>query len=374
MPQLLTADAYSRNIARRKAARVQTIPSTFRRWLLGRRNKARLGRSLRLLFICNYPQARYGIVEGLRQAGADVIALDTLVDGVAVRGLIEKACRDSRPDAVITRGWWKGLFEPEELADVLARTGLPLFYWATDDPTFYADVSLPLAQMSRFVFTPARECLSAYRRAGVRAQMLRFACNPEFHKPMPPDERFRHDIILVGSNFPSWSSFEHRSSGIERILIPLIEGDYDVRVWGRWWRPEGTIHDSEWKYRLPPANWGGWLPYEQIPAAYSSARIVLGLCTEGTSRSMVGIRPYEVLGCRAFHLTDYTPGIAGTFTDKRHLVWSKSARQTLSLVRHYLERPDERRRIALQGQQEVYRRHTYLQRARVMMARIWQYM
>ena len=66
-------------------------------------------------------------------------------------------------------------------------------------------------------------------------------------------------------------------------------------------------------------------------------------------------------------MTQWTPAVEEMFINHHHLVWSKSREETLDLVKYYLQHPELRQRIALQGQSEVYQKHSYQQRVREIM-------
>lgn len=118
--------------------------------------------------------------------------------------------------------------------------------------------------------------------------------------------------------------------------------------------------------------YGGYLPHGRLAEIYSGAQIVLGLQFQNLSRTQTSCRVFETLACRALYLGPDTPGTRSLFTPGRHLILSGSAAETLALASYYLDRPAERERIAAAGQLEVYRKHTYDQRARELIAAVEQ--
>jgi spore maturation protein CgeB len=137
----------------------------------------------------------------------------------------------------------------------------------------------------------------------------------------------------------------------------VVEGGYDLRVWGLWW------DDQTKPYHLPSRYTGGYLGHLDLPTVYSSADIVLGLHLDASSPTQTSIRTFEALGCGAFYLTEYTPAHERLFVNGEHLVWSKSAEETADLVAFYLPRPEARERIATAGLAEAYAKHTVTHRA-----------
>ena len=269
---------------------------------------------------------------------------------------LEPFIDEFNPDIVFNDG---GTGRMPKLFPLLEQRGIPHVYWAIEDPVSFDFLSLPFAQKSALVFTPCWESLADYRRHGISAHLLMFACNPSYHRTGTPDSRFNHDIVFSGNNY---SYHPARQKGIATVLQPLIDHGYDLQVYGNeWWL------DPNQSYTIPPSYYGGYMANEDLPAVCATARIILGLHSVDTSRTMMSMRTFEILGCQGFYLTQWTPAIEEMFINHHHLVWSKSPEETLDLVNYYLQHPQLRQRIARQGQAEVYRKHTYQQRVREIM-------
>lgn len=241
-----------------------------------------------------------------------------------------------------------------KLYPLLSRYSVPFVYWAIDDPPDWRLMSRPLGRRASLVLTPAKECLPLYQREKIRALYFHFACNPSFHHPTEPSPEYICDLLLVANYY---TSYAQRKIGLETILTPLRSAQFHLKVFGNEHWLANTDH-----YTLPPEVYRGYLPYGHLPCAYSSAKIVLGLHSVIDSPSMMSMRTFEALGCRAFFLTHWSPAIENLFKNHVHLVWSRHPDETLELVRFYLSREDLRRKIARQGQEEVYRSHTYQHR------------
>lgn len=240
------------------------------------------------------------------------------------------------------------------LFQILRRHALPLVYWAIDDPPDWRRMSRPLGRGASLVLTPAIDCLPLYQREKIHANYFHFGCNPSFHRPVEPSPDYSCDLLLVANYY---TSYPQRKIGLETILTPLRSGPFHLKVFGN----EHWLANTD-NYTLSPEMYQGYLPYQQLPCAYSSAKIVLGLHSVIDSPSMMSMRTFEALGCRAFFLTHWSPAIENTFKNHVHLVWSRHPDETIELVRFYLSREDLRQKIALQGQQEVYKYHTYQHR------------
>lgn len=237
---------------------------------------------------------------------------------------------------------------------LLLSLNIPLVYWAIDDPPDWKRMSLPLSRRAALVLTPAEEYVARYLKHGIKAKYFHFACNPGFHRQQEAEQPYSCDLILVANYY---TSYPQRKSGLETILSPLLSGTYKLKVYGN----EHWLHNTD-RYELPPGIFQGYLPYDKLPAAYSSAKIVLGLHSVIDSPTMMSMRTFEALGCGAFFLTHWSLGLENLFRNHVHLVWSRHPDETAELVKFYLTREDLRKKIARQGQEEVYLFHTYKHR------------
>ncbi|MGE5550665.1 MAG: glycosyltransferase [Bacteroidota bacterium] len=316
---------------------------------------------MRILCPAGYPPDLAGMLWGLRGLGHEVEIcelgwLPTERKVPAWRGSWSRF----RPDLVFFFGFWKGLYDLSTLDPPPGWPRVPVVYWAADDPVFMGELSLPLLAGIDLILTPAEECADLYARRGRRSGVINFGCNPELQRRVRPAEQ--HQFVHVGTNYTYFKTTSFRLKSTANILMSLLEAGYDVHVWGSFWTEERAA------YRVPARLFHGYLPHTRLAEVYSGAEIVLGLQFSNLSRTQTSSRVFETLACGAFYLGPDTPGTRCHFTPGRHLVLSGSPLETLSLARYYLDHPGERARIAAAGQREVLRRHTYLHRAREMMA------
>lgn len=305
---------------------------------------------MRILFTNDAPLIKYGIAKGFEKMGS-IVKIYPLwkIDHNLQEKKFSEVLEEFKPDIVFAEGD-SGFHQPS-FFNVIEKLKVNLFYWAIEDPVHMNWISMPYAKRSKFVFTTAVECVEKYRKEGISADTLLFACEPDFHQMIAPVEEYKHDIVFVGSNY------DIRYDAARAMVLPLIENDYDIKIWGLWWQ------DPSRPVIVPDKYYGGLLSYEDLTKVYSSAKIVLGLHCDGSSKTQTSMRTYEVMGSGAFYLTQYTQAHEHLFQFKKHLVWSKSAKETLQLVDYYLNHEEERRRIAIEGQKLIYTNHTYQQRA-----------
>ncbi|HWP97941.1 MAG TPA: glycosyltransferase [Syntrophomonadaceae bacterium] len=312
---------------------------------------------MKFLFSTNFPLVTHGLAKALQECGHEVEILDMASCYERDPGCLKALITSVNPDFVVTEGGWYKFWD--SLVYTLANLNIPHIYWAREDPPFFDTLCLPYGRYCTMVFTTAQECLDLYAAHGIEAHLLMFACLPSFHHHVEPDFSLSSDLMFVGTNF---GRFEPRERGINIILKPLVEKNFNVKIYGNdWWL------DATRQFSINSNFYGEWLDYERTRTAYASSKIVLGIHSVENSPTMMSMRTFEVLGCGAFFLTQWTPAIENLFENHKHLVWSKSPEETLHLADYYLSHQAARESIARQGQAEVYSKHTYIHRAQDML-------
>lgn len=298
---------------------------------------------MRLLFVNVAPLIKYGIGAAFADLGHEVKMVfldreDSLLPHI----------KEFKPDYIFNDG---GINRMHKLFPLLEELNIPHMYWAIEDPVAFDYLSLSYAEKSSHVFTPCIESIEQYKKHGIDAYLLMFGCHPSFHRQGEKKKEFAHDIIFIGNNYDYHPA---RLKGISDIIKALVDNNYDIKIYGNeWWL------DTSRPYYITPEYYGGIMPYEKLPSACASAKIVIGLHSVDNSRTMMSMRTFEVLGCGGFYLTQWTPAVENFFKNHYHLVWTKSSEETFSLVNWYLNHPEEREKIARRGQEEVYRKHNY---------------
>ncbi len=107
---------------------------------------------------------------------------------------------------------------------------------------------------------------------------------------------------------------------------------------------------------------GGVNTLTEMPGVFRSSRINLNL-TNRTIRCGLPQRIWDILGCRAFCLTDATSAMDGLLADETDLKTFSSYDELPDICSYYIEHDDEREEIALHGFQTVNASHTVLLRA-----------
>lgn len=301
---------------------------------------------------------------GLRQAGCEVRMLPEVLHGE-----LGAALSEFQPDFVLTIGWSE-FPRPERVSIIRAEIdyhSVPLVYWATEDPVWYDLWSRGLAQRLKpdLVATICTEYVPKYEAEGFRAVCVPFGFNPELFRPVPARPEFACDIAVVASFYDRDFDQLGRKRSLDDLVAPLLRGGYNVKIWGNNW------DTARWRWIwFQDGVWQGFLPHRDGPAVYNSAKIVIGVQNEFDYATNITMRTCEVLGAGGFQLASRTKATEAMFTDRKHLVLSSSPEETLSLVDHYLDHPEERAEIAAAGRAEVNAKYTYAHRAKELLSHV----
>ncbi len=306
---------------------------------------------MKFLFTNDPPVIMFGLKPGLEKANHHVNCVPLWRYNYEHQDvLLVKAIEDFKPDYIFTEGDPPN-FNRQVVLELAGQYSIPIIYWAIQDPVWYEEISLYCARRADFVFTTTFELLRAYASHGIKAHTLLFGCNPEFHRKVPSRLEYEAEAVFVGNNY------EKRGEAAENVIGTLVDAGFNVHVWGNWWE------DSTKPFFLPPGYCRGSLPYHLLPAVYGSAKVVLGLHLSWLSLTQTSVRTYEVLGCGAFYLTQYTPAHKNLFCKGVHLEWAGSKEESLEVMEFYLANPRSRERIARAGQEHVYKHHNTTLRA-----------
>ncbi len=193
------------------------------------------------------------------------------------------------------------------------------------------------------VLTVAEGQIQEFEDAGVkRAAYLADSCEPSahFHLNEVADEWIA-EVVFIGKR-PAASIYDERTDFIRKV-----NERFDLKIYGSGWEALG----------IPPARASvGPDGYRRV---CSGAKIVLGRDWNTGVRWYFSNRTWFTLGCRGFLLTNYVPGLEDIFENHDQLVWYRSTEECLELIHHYLERPDERRRISESGHAYVLAHRTF---------------
>lgn len=310
---------------------------------------------MRILFVDCDPQYINGLPDGFRQLGCDVMVVKK-VDRKDLQATYELF----QPHVLFTAGWTK-IHNRENLTilgDFVRDYKLIHGYWATEDPRWTDKWSIPYIEMAKptHVFTIDPGSVSLYKKRGLIAEYIPWACNPKFHLPVEPKEDYRCDIAVVATAGVTWQGF--RRDAVRILIKPLVEKGYNIKIWGKRW---DVLDDKIVGFIVPKKYLQGKLPYGETNAVYSSAKIVLGIQNRVDE---LNSRTFEIMSAGGFMLAPDTEAIRRSFTPGKHLATSNSEQQTLEVVDYYLNNENLRKKVATNGRNLVTNYYTYVHRAK----------
>lgn len=241
---------------------------------------------------------------------------------------------------------------------------IPLIYWATEDPNFTKEYTLPLIRRMKpnFIFTISAKTAEHYRKMGLPAAHMDFAFHSSIHRRLKPNKKYESDIAVVANAYPEVLQKypkHYRRRAINILLRPLLKKGMRVDFYGSNWDKMG-----QYLGRRIPRRWiHGKIPYKDANRVYGSTKIMLG---PQNYPDMVTQRTYEILGSSGFLLTCNTPGIRKLLKPGRDVIAASSPNETIRLVKRYLKDSKGRERIRKQGRMTIAK-HNYKNRAKFML-------
>jgi O-antigen biosynthesis protein len=177
------------------------------------------------------------------------------------------------------------------------------------------------------------------------ARKLPIASNPVRFRPVEPDPARACDVLFVGNY---WG----KERGVVQALPALAADGLSVHVYGKGWDEVPGFADLH----------RGYLSYDDIPAAYASARVVVDdTATPTKPYGSVNSRVFDALAAGAVVVSDNEIGVRELFGDDLP-TWS-DARSLREVVRTVIDDPAAARLRAERAHRRVLAAHTYAHRA-----------
>jgi spore maturation protein CgeB len=316
---------------------------------------------LRILYLDIHPLWIHTLPKGFVDLGHEVEMVNPLMEQETTEKISQ-----FQPDLLISIGWTYINHYPgvqELLGKYSRKAEIPHAYWSTEDPTHTETFSIPYIQRSNpdFVFTVCQDKVGAYQKMNIKSAFLDFGYHPSVHFPAPANPKYQVQVAVVANGYRDiLNSYTDlfRIKSMETLILPLLQAGLRIDFWGSDWERMGPILGYE-----IPADWiHGHLPYIEANQVYSNADIILGL---QNNTNQLTQRTYEILASGGFVITSETPAVRTQFEPGKDLLTSSNVQETMALVSHYLQHPEERRRIREQGRRSV-EPHSYQNRAKFM--------
>ncbi|KZL93674.1 glycosyltransferase family protein [Clostridium magnum] len=284
-----------------------------------------------------------------------------------------------KPDLLLVESAWKGIDESwrkkvgylaksqdrtlEKLVKFCKYLKIPTVFWNKEDP-YHFELFLPAAKLFEYIFTTDVNCISRYKEllGHKNVYVLPFGAQPKIHNPVGKDKEKLGYVAFAGT----WYNNGHlnRKRNMENVLKPALI--YGLQIYDR--NYNYTVSES---YRFPDIFRScnrGCIPYEEMYQTYKKYNVFLNVNSMDDSPTMFSRRVFELLACGTNVISSYSLGIKNMFSKIVKL--SMSEEETLKHLESLLRNKELRDRLSLQGQREVFNKHTYTHRFESMLDKV----
>ena len=207
---------------------------------------------------------------------------------------------------------------------------------ALSDPDVFMPTTRFIASNFDLFLTNDKTLISKYRESGANAEPLPLGTNENYWRPVPPLEKYRTDVLIVGRAHPD------RVEPVREILR-----HFNTRVYGEGWEDYGIKSD-------------GTIYGEETLHALNSAKIVpLFLTNPDGSTMYVKIGVLDFISAGAFLITNFLPDVEQYFTFGKEIIGFSTTEELISKIAYYLSHPEEAEAIRKAGCSRARQEHTW---------------
>lgn len=212
---------------------------------------------------------------------------------------------------------------------------------------------IALGRVAERMYVTSYSQVDAFRKAGIPSvEFLPQGVDPERDVPA---SIIRPELVC-DTSFVGSGHYPHRHA-----VLRAVADACRLQIRGPGW--DHAPAD------LPVA--GGPVHGRRLAEVIGAAAISLGAnahAEQDAGRASASNRMWKVLGCGGFFLGPWVADMDAFATDGRHCAWYRSPADAAERARWFLDRPDERRRIADAGRKHALADHTYAQRLELLLA------
>lgn len=309
---------------------------------------------MKILALMTFDIFKYSLGATFEKMGHEVHYLGEFDDAK-----LDKTILEFRPDMVVDMGWdvwqqdkhYNG--ELSSIHDVIKKHNVFHLYFAEEDWLHFDRWTKKYCEIMRpnFVLTRSPLTIRHYEEMGIPATYFDVGNNPDFHKPSPHNPKYACDVAVVANG--NFTIGELRYKSINDLVIPLLEEDIDLKLWGRDWER------LDWCYlnkKVPEKMLQGKVPFTETPAVYNSAKICISI---QTCKDQLSNRTFDILSSGGFLLTSNTKAVREKLRPGVDCIVSSSREETVELVKYYLNHNEEREKIANEGFKTGVERFSY---------------
>lgn len=242
--------------------------------------------------------------------------------------LIETVKRE-RPDILLAVQIYYEIWI-ETLQLIKENEGVATVYWTTDDSWKYREVSRFVGHFYNAITTTYDYVLDNYHKDSIDNVLLtQWAAKCDFLQEPLPANMCQYSISFIGA----------AHGDRKKVISQLKSLGYEVNCFGHGWE-NGPIQATD------------------IPKIIRESVISLNFANS-RGINQIKARTFEVPGAGGFLLTEYTPGLEKFYEIDKEIATFNSLNALADKLRHFLENPDERDKIALAGFMRTKSQHTY---------------
>lgn len=248
-----------------------------------------------------------------------------------------------RPDLVYVESGRN--IEPATLQRIRTELGIPVTMWFGDacvNDQFIERLMAYAPCVDRQIVVDRGVAEAAARRGLQNVEFIPFFGYDHYFHPLNAPKTL--EILFSGKSYDG--TFAQYPFAAERLaFVRRVNAEFGRRlaVVGENWDQFGLANYVP--ERVPEWEVNELNNHAKIVLAFDAAHV----------REFTSCRTYHALLGRSFVLIRKFPGIENLFVNGEHLVWFESAGEGIALLRHYLDQPAERERIAEAGYQHVHR-------------------
>ncbi|MHA1380669.1 MAG: CgeB family protein [Candidatus Helarchaeota archaeon] len=284
----------------------------------------------------------------------------------AMNKLLLKKCKETSPDIALFF-LYKNEFSFEML-DKIKNSKIISLGWFSDDLWRFDNYTKYLAPHFNYCLTTSSRVLKKYKKISQDQVILtQWGANPKYYRKL--NLRKNIDISFIGTNY----------GNRKKIINSLKTAQINIRVFGKDWNKSPTnflidrikyfisnkfhIHLrknlNKTNYRIE-AN---ILTFDNMIRIINKSRLNLNLSTSSDLKTkQIKGRIFEITMCGGFLITEYLPEIEKYFKIDKEIVCYNSIEDLIEKTHYYLENPNLREKIALNGYKRSQKEHTYKKR------------
>jgi len=173
-----------------------------------------------------------------------------------------------------------------------------------------------------------------------------------FHSALSPRQISNDNIEIVYDIFFGGNNFNNKFplGPLRKKLIYNVNKHFNLIVHGRGWNNNKLVNNCGIVRKLAYSK------------AIQQAKMCIGINHFHLPR-YYGYRTWHSLASGRLHLIYYIPGMEKDFENGKHLVWFKSIKEALKLIKYYLNNEKECEEIGANGRKLILEQHTWENRA-----------